>query len=149
VISEQVLGILAADNLDVACSAIEKAAMERAVSDVDEGFAASYEARLRHREVRHFIYLFALDAYKICFSSAMANPSGIHPLPILTILSASPTHCRSKPMVYNLIRLAYTRTSVSMMSYTVRYNPHSFQVWFLDGESQVDQVLLCPTIGTT
>jgi hypothetical protein len=50
-ISEQVLSILATDNLDVACAAIEKAAMERAVSDVDEGFAASYEARRRHREV--------------------------------------------------------------------------------------------------
>lgn len=49
------LTILAADNLDVACAAIEKAAMERAVSDVDEGFAASYEARRRHREVSRFI----------------------------------------------------------------------------------------------
>ncbi|KZP29910.1 Not1-domain-containing protein [Athelia psychrophila] len=53
VISDQVLAILAADNLDVACAAIEKAAMERAVSDVDEGFAASYEARRRHRELRN------------------------------------------------------------------------------------------------
>ena len=50
-ISEPVLSILATDNLDVACTAIEKAAMERAVSDVDEGFAASYEARRRHRDV--------------------------------------------------------------------------------------------------
>lgn len=49
--SEQVLSILATDNLDVACAAIEKAAMERAVSDVDEGFATSYEVRRRHREV--------------------------------------------------------------------------------------------------
>jgi CCR4-NOT transcription complex subunit 1 len=51
VLSEQVLGILATDNLDFACAAIEKAAMERAVSDVDESFTASYEARRRHREV--------------------------------------------------------------------------------------------------
>jgi CCR4-NOT transcription complex subunit 1 len=58
------LSILATDNLDVACAAIEKAAMERAVSDVDEGFAASYEARRRHREVsgRQSCYL-ALDTY--------------------------------------------------------------------------------------
>jgi CCR4-NOT transcription complex subunit 1 len=39
------------DNLDVACSAIEKAAMERAVIDIDEGFAPSYDIRRRHREV--------------------------------------------------------------------------------------------------
>jgi CCR4-NOT transcription complex subunit 1 len=52
VISEQVLSILVADNVEVACSAIEKAAMERAVADVDEGFATSYEVRRRHRELR-------------------------------------------------------------------------------------------------
>ena len=58
-INEQVLGILVMDNLDAACAAIEKAAMERAVSDVDEGFAASYEARRRHREViKYFTFLF-------------------------------------------------------------------------------------------
>lgn len=51
-ISEQVLSILVADNVEVACSAIEKAAMERAVVDVDEGFTASYDARRRHRELR-------------------------------------------------------------------------------------------------
>lgn len=43
--------MIVTDNLDIACSAIKKAAMERAVSDVDEGFAASYDARRRHREV--------------------------------------------------------------------------------------------------
>ncbi|KAF8431772.1 Not1-domain-containing protein [Boletus edulis BED1] len=52
VISEQVLSILVADNVEVACSVIEKAAMERAVADVDEGFATSYEVRRRHRELR-------------------------------------------------------------------------------------------------
>jgi CCR4-NOT transcription complex subunit 1 len=44
--------LLVQDNLDVACAAIEKAAMERATADVDEGFASSYEIRRRHREVR-------------------------------------------------------------------------------------------------
>lgn len=57
-VSEQVLSILATDNLDVACAAIEKAAMERAVSDVDEGFAASYDVRRRHREVSGYYFLF-------------------------------------------------------------------------------------------
>jgi len=55
VVPEQVVQMIVADNLDIACSAIEKAAMERAVSDVDEGFAASYEARRRHREVCLFL----------------------------------------------------------------------------------------------
>ncbi|KAL1669392.1 CCR4-Not complex component, Not1-domain-containing protein [Schizophyllum commune] len=43
---------LALDNLDNACSAIERAAMERAISDVDEGFQPAYEMRIHHRETR-------------------------------------------------------------------------------------------------
>jgi CCR4-NOT transcription complex subunit 1 len=49
--SEQVVLLLVQDNLDVACSAIEKAAMERAIIDIDDGFTASYDVRRRHREV--------------------------------------------------------------------------------------------------
>ncbi|KAJ7871497.1 Not1-domain-containing protein [Mycena olivaceomarginata] len=52
-VPEPVILLLVQDNLDVACTAIEKAAMERAVSDVDESFAASFEARRRHREARN------------------------------------------------------------------------------------------------
>ncbi|KAI6043010.1 Not1-domain-containing protein [Pisolithus marmoratus] len=52
VVSDQVLSVLVADNAEVAFSAIEKAAMERAVTDVDEIFATSYELRRRHRELR-------------------------------------------------------------------------------------------------
>lgn len=51
-VPEQVILLLVQDNLDIACAAIEKAAMERAVNDVDEGFSQSYEVRRRHREVR-------------------------------------------------------------------------------------------------
>jgi CCR4-NOT transcription complex subunit 1 len=51
VASEQVVLLLVQDNLDVACSAIEKAAMERAITDIDDGFATSYDVRRRHREV--------------------------------------------------------------------------------------------------
>lgn len=50
-IPEQVVLLLVQDNLDVACASIEKAAMERAVLDVDKGFAASYDVRRRHCEV--------------------------------------------------------------------------------------------------
>ncbi len=50
-IPEPAIALIVGDNLDIACSAIEKAAMERAVTDVDEGFAQVYEMRRRHREV--------------------------------------------------------------------------------------------------
>lgn len=49
--SEAIITLLVNDNIEVACAAIEKAAMERAVADVDEGFAQAYENRRRHREV--------------------------------------------------------------------------------------------------
>ena len=61
-VSEQVISLLVQDNLDIACSAIEKAAMERAVTDVDEGFTASYEVRRRHREVKYPTFWLSLPA---------------------------------------------------------------------------------------
>lgn len=50
------------DNLEVACSVIKKAAMEKAVKDIDVNLAASYAARKRHREVSlHSYALLTLD----------------------------------------------------------------------------------------
>ena len=48
---DQVVMLLVQDNIELACRAIEKAAMDRAVADVDENFTASYELRRRHRQV--------------------------------------------------------------------------------------------------
>ena len=48
---DQVVLLLVQDNIELACRAIEKAAMDRAVADVDENFATSYELRRRHRQV--------------------------------------------------------------------------------------------------
>ncbi|KAN0075454.1 Not1 domain containing protein [Tylopilus felleus] len=74
VISEQVLSILVADNVEVACSAIEKAAMERAVADVDEAFATSYEARRRHRELRSGQAFWDPSAPPTNFSVVLPDP---------------------------------------------------------------------------
>ena len=41
------------DNVDVACTVIEKAAMDRAVAEVDDAFADAYALRRTHREVLH------------------------------------------------------------------------------------------------
>lgn len=49
--SDQVIALLVQDNLEIACQAIEKAARERATLEVEEGFAAAFESRRRHREV--------------------------------------------------------------------------------------------------
>lgn len=42
---EQVLLLLVQDNLDLACSVVEKTAMEKALAKVDEGLAAAYALR--------------------------------------------------------------------------------------------------------
>ncbi|CAL1703968.1 unnamed protein product [Somion occarium] len=51
-VPDQVFTVLVQDNLDLACQAVEKAAMDRALLDVDEGFASAFEIRRRHRETR-------------------------------------------------------------------------------------------------
>jgi CCR4-NOT transcription complex subunit 1 len=38
------------DNLELACSVVERVAMDKAISEVDEGLAAAYGARRKHRE---------------------------------------------------------------------------------------------------
>ena len=50
-VPDQVIYLLVQENIELACQAIEKAAMDRAVIDVDDGFATAYEYRRRHREV--------------------------------------------------------------------------------------------------
>ena len=47
---EQAIIIIANDNLELACSVVEKVAMEKAVVEVDDALAPSYMARLKHRE---------------------------------------------------------------------------------------------------
>ncbi|KAL0577902.1 CCR4-NOT core subunit cdc39 [Marasmius crinis-equi] len=77
--------ILVSDNLELACAAIEKAAMERAVSDVDEGFAVAYEARRRHRETRPGQAFWDSNAPPSTFSMSLPEPlrikaSGVQPI---------------------------------------------------------------------
>lgn len=47
---ETLLVQLINDNLDVACMVVEKAACERAITEIDEGLAAGYQARRKHFE---------------------------------------------------------------------------------------------------
>ncbi|KAJ3092021.1 hypothetical protein HK102_011503 [Quaeritorhiza haematococci] len=49
-IPEQAIYIIVNDNLDLACSVIEKTAAEKAVPEIDEGLASSYINRRKHRE---------------------------------------------------------------------------------------------------
>lgn len=48
---EQAIFITVADNLDLACSVVEKAAAEKAIPEIDESLATAYLNRRKHREV--------------------------------------------------------------------------------------------------
>ncbi len=62
------------DNLDIACAAIEKVAMERAAADVEENFAASIESRRRHRETRNPGPFFDPNTPYPSFANALPEP---------------------------------------------------------------------------
>ncbi|KAI8922013.1 CCR4-Not complex component, Not1-domain-containing protein [Powellomyces hirtus] len=47
---EQAVYIIVADNLDLACSVLEKAAAEKALPDIDEALSSSFVNRRKHRE---------------------------------------------------------------------------------------------------
>ncbi|CAG8523976.1 14374_t:CDS:10, partial [Acaulospora morrowiae] len=49
-ISEQAILMIVADNLELACSYIEKAAMDKALPEIDESLASSFSNRKKHRE---------------------------------------------------------------------------------------------------
>lgn len=51
---EQAILVVVADNLELACSVVERVAMEKAVMEVDDGLSPAYLARRTHREVRDF-----------------------------------------------------------------------------------------------
>jgi CCR4-NOT transcription complex subunit 1 len=52
---EQAILVIVAENLDLACSVVEKVAMEKAVQEVDEGLNQAYLSRRGHRDVRFFL----------------------------------------------------------------------------------------------
>lgn len=61
--SETIFDILVRDNLDTACQAIEKAAMDRAILDFDENFGGASDIRRLHREVRWLVVVFVCVPY--------------------------------------------------------------------------------------
>ncbi|QSL65151.1 hypothetical protein MERGE_002456 [Pneumocystis wakefieldiae] len=49
---EQAAMLIVSDNLDLACSIIEKAAMERAIPEINENLSTAFANRKRHKEMR-------------------------------------------------------------------------------------------------
>lgn len=110
-VPDAVLALIAQDNLDIACTAIEKAAMERAVLDVDEGFAASYEVRQRQREVSPGNITVCCHLL-IRFSSALDSHFGIRQLLSQTSPSIFPIPYELNLMVSNKFKPLFMKISV-------------------------------------
>lgn len=49
---EQAIVLIASDNLELACSVVEKVAMDKATVEVDDALAAAYAQRRKHRDSR-------------------------------------------------------------------------------------------------
>jgi CCR4-NOT transcription complex subunit 1 len=76
---DQVVLLLVQDNIELACRVIEKAAMDRAVADVDENFAPSYELRRRHRQTNRGQPFWDVSALSSNFSANLPDPLRIKP----------------------------------------------------------------------
>ncbi|THG98906.1 hypothetical protein EW026_g3357 [Hermanssonia centrifuga] len=87
-VSEQVVALLVQDNLDIACEAIEKAAMDRAAMEVDEAFANAYDARRQHREQRTGQPFWDPAVPQDHFAAALPDPLRIKPMGVQAIQAA-------------------------------------------------------------
>ncbi|KAI0306727.1 Not1-domain-containing protein [Multifurca ochricompacta] len=76
---DQVVLLLVQDNIELACRVIEKAAMDRAIADVDENFVSSYELRRRHRQTNRGQPFWDVSALSSNFSANLPDPLRIKP----------------------------------------------------------------------
>ncbi|KAK0228205.1 Not1-domain-containing protein [Armillaria fumosa] len=112
---DAVILILVQDNLDTACSAIEKAAMERAVTDVDDAFATAYDARHRHRELRNGQSFWDPAVPHTNFSNSLPDPLRVRPTGIQA----------AQVSVYEDFGIDPRRHATSRPSSTISYNPYT------------------------
>ncbi|KAG9104806.1 hypothetical protein FRC06_009276 [Ceratobasidium sp. 370] len=83
-VPEQIILRVVADNVDMSCTAIERAAMDRAVTVIDEAFASSYELRRRHNEQRPNQPFWDPTMPVMHYQSSLPDPLRIKPSGLLT-----------------------------------------------------------------
>ncbi|KAK4517846.1 aminopeptidase [Mucor velutinosus] len=109
--AEQAIILTVADNLDLMCAVIEKAAMEKATLEIDEVLAMALLNRKKHHEVRPNQPYIDMDTYQM---SGFANtlpallrpkPSGLQPSQLsvyedfMRIPRAAPSAASTTPMM--------------------------------------------------
>lgn len=83
--AEQAIILTVADNLDLMCAVIEKAAMEKVVMEIDEALSAAFVSRKKHREQRPNQPFVDMETYQMYgFSNTLPQllrpkPSGLAP----------------------------------------------------------------------
>ncbi|KAB5596094.1 CCR4-NOT transcription complex subunit 1 [Ceratobasidium theobromae] len=83
-VPEQIILRVVSDNVDMACTAIERAAMDRAVTVIDEAFASSYEVRRRHNEQRPNQPFWDSTVPVMHYQNSLPDPLRIKPSGLLT-----------------------------------------------------------------
>lgn len=83
-VPEQIILRVVSDNVDMACTAIERAAMDRAVTVIDEAFASSYEVRRRHNEQRPNQPFWDPTVPVMHYQNSLPDPLRIKPSGLLT-----------------------------------------------------------------
>lgn len=81
-VSDQTVTMCVNDNIDLACTIIEKAAQDRAIPEIDEGLALSYQARKQHRDRRMVQPFVAPGVPRIAFQlpdQFRLKPGGLTP----------------------------------------------------------------------
>ncbi|GJJ12464.1 hypothetical protein Clacol_006706 [Clathrus columnatus] len=73
-VPEQVIMLLTNDNIELCCATIEKAAMDRAVTDIDETLSVSIDARRRHQELRFGQPFWDSSNHPTNFSTSLPDP---------------------------------------------------------------------------
>ena len=105
-VPDQVIFLLVQENIELACQAIEKAAMDRAVIDVDEGFATAYEIRRRHREASTFQQELFEPATERPMQSRPGQPFWDSSVPQSNVFGSLPDPLRIKPNGVQAIQTA-------------------------------------------
>ncbi|KAF7728004.1 hypothetical protein EC973_006769 [Apophysomyces ossiformis] len=83
--AEQAVLLTVADNIDLVCAIIEKAAMDKAMIEVDEAMMNAFASRKKHREQRPGQPYFDMDIFSMSRYPATlpeplrAKPSGLQP----------------------------------------------------------------------
>lgn len=109
--AEEAIILTVADNLDLMCAVIEKAAMEKATIEIDEALSIAFVNRKKHRDLRPNQPYVDMDSYQMSgFPNTLPallrpKPSGLHPSQLsvyedfMRIPRAAPIATSTTPMM--------------------------------------------------